>query len=76
MAIQINQITPYEEDEKDEKFVQIKTYFSGDIAGINLNGNIVFEEDEFQGFIDGEKMKAALKQKVIEKIMGGETPAE
>ncbi|GIN59250.1 hypothetical protein J8TS2_35690 [Lederbergia ruris] len=71
--IQVNQVSPYEES---GEVVQIKVYFSGNIGGINLNGNIPFETGEFEEFFKGEEMKTAVKQKVIEKIMNGETPTE
>ncbi|GIN74040.1 hypothetical protein J14TS2_45150 [Bacillus sp. J14TS2] len=71
--MQINQITPMEDN---GEIKGLKVYFSGNIAGINLNGNIPFDNGEFEEFFQGSEMKTAVKQKVIEKIMNGEAPAE
>lgn len=67
--MQINQITPREEN---GEIVELKVYFNGQIAGINFNGSIPLAANEVEGFFGGEAMKAAVKQKVVEKIMNGE----
>ncbi|KRG15620.1 hypothetical protein ACA30_05910 [Virgibacillus soli] len=71
--MQINQITPIEDS---GEIKGLKVYFSGNIGGINLNGSIPFESGEFEEFFQGNEMKTAVKQKVIEKIMNGEAPTE
>lgn len=67
----VSQITPKEVNEKVES---MNIYFSGNVAGINFSGPILFKEGEFEEFIKVDKMKEAVRQKVIEKIMNGESP--
>lgn len=65
--MRINQITPKEEN---GEITELNVYFNGQIAGINFNGNIPIDPADV-GF-DGKAMKAAVRQKVVEKIMNGE----
>lgn len=73
MKTTISQITPREEN---EVVVDLKTYFTGKIGDISLNGPIAFKQEEYEEFIDFDKMKAAVRQKVVDRILNGESPTE
>lgn len=71
--MKINQITPREEN---NEIVGLSVYFNGAIAGINFNGSVNLDQGEFENIFDGNAIKDAVKQKVVEKIINGESPTE
>lgn len=66
--MQINQITPRQDE--NGTITELNVYFNGKIAGINFNGNISLDPADVS--FDGKVMEAAVRQKVVDKIMAGE----
>ncbi len=73
MDITINQITPREEN---GEITNLKVYFTGTVAGINFNGPVTLEKDDFEAFIQPTEMKGAVQQKIVNMIINGEAPPE
>lgn len=73
MNIQINQITPREEN---GEITSLKIYFTGTVAGINFNGPVTLDKGDFEEFLQPTEMKSAVQQKIVNMIINGETPTE
>ncbi len=73
MNIQINQITPREEN---GEITSLKVYFTGTVAGINFNGPVELEKGDFEAFLQPTEMKSAVQQKIVNMIINGETPTQ
>ena len=73
MNIQINQITPREEN---GEITSLKVYFTGTVAGINFNGPVELNKEDFKEFLQPTEMKSAVHQKIMNMIINGETPTE
>ncbi|MCM3111691.1 hypothetical protein [Lederbergia lenta] len=75
MNIQVNQITPRREN---GEVVGLEVYFTGKNAdqSINLNGFVPLKKGEFEEFLQFEEAENIVRQKVVERILNGESPVE
>ncbi|RWR06759.1 hypothetical protein QNH23_06530 [Siminovitchia fortis] len=58
--------------------VGLQVYFNGRLGdqSINLNGYIPLAEGEFESHLDMPAIETAVRQKVVDRILSGESPTE
>jgi len=62
---------------EDGQVTGITAYVSGQMfPGLTLNGSIRLETKEFGDALDLTALESAVKQKIIDRLMGGEDPIE
>ncbi|MFC7364549.1 MULTISPECIES: hypothetical protein [Bhargavaea] len=62
---------------EDGQVTGITAYVSGQMfPGLTLNGSIPLEAGEFGNSLDLTKLEAAVKQKIINRLVSGDSPTE
>ena len=62
---------------EDGQVKSITAYISGQMMpGLTLNGSIPLEAGEFSDALDLTQLEAAVKQKIIDRLLSGEIPTE
>ncbi|MBM7717228.1 hypothetical protein JOC94_004253 [Bacillus thermophilus] len=75
MKVEITNINIRREGEETK---DLQVYFTGNNgdSSINLNGYVPLEKEEFESFFDEQAIEDVVRQKVVERILNGESSAK